>query len=78
MAKVAIDYRLTVDVVTRWGIERAQAREIVRHVLEEVVADLRRCREVTVDPDLRMGVGVAIARLRLSATRIGEAPELVE
>lgn len=78
MAAVGIDRRLAVEVVTRWGLAQGQAREIVHLVLEEVVADLRRCREATVDPDLRMGIGVAIARLRLNSHRVGETAELVE
>ena len=74
MAASAIDRRLATEVVTRWGLSRQDAVEIVRHVLEEVVRDLRRAEAVVAvaDPDLAMGVRLAVARLTLSAAKLGE------
>lgn len=65
--------RIAAEVVTRWAVSKRDAAAIVRYVLDQAVEDLRRCREDTPDPDLRIGIGVAIARVMWAGSGVGEA-----
>lgn len=60
-----IDRRLAVQIATLHGVPLAQASAIVKLVLEAIRADLVKCHEATetADPDIAMGVRVALARL---------------
>ena len=69
---VVIDRKLAVQVATLHGIPLAQASAIVRLVLEAIHADLDKCHEAlsTADPDLAVGVRVAMSRLGWAVARV--------
>lgn len=67
--------RLAAEIVTRWALPKRDAAKIVRYVLNEVVDDLRQCRLDTPDPDLRIGIGVAVTRVMWAGSGVGEATQ---
>ena len=60
------------DLVTRLGVSERDAEQSVAFVLEQVVADLERCRKDVrfFAPVEAIGVGIAQARIEYAAERV--------